>query len=126
MWNKLRQRIARTVWVQKKLTTPVNFEVFKKKPTPRFIIGMVIIGFSYLMAWPLISLFGILAVLFKQPLLFVVGSPIVYGISYLVFFLGIAVAGKETIVYLSVFLQWGLMRGLRRLLGPYADSDVNS
>lgn len=121
MWNKIRQRIARISWVKKKLTNPVNLEAFRKKPTPRFVLGMAIIGLSYLMAWPLISVFGVLAIYLQRPLLFAIGSPIAYGTSYLVFMLGVIVAGKETVIYLTVFMQWSLAKGLARLVGPFAE-----
>lgn len=80
------------------------------KPTPRFLIGMVLIGLSYLLAWPLIGLLGILAAHRKQPALFTIGSPIAYGASTLVFFLGIALTGKDGLRFLRSLVYRGVAR----------------
>ncbi|MCG8334189.1 MAG: hypothetical protein MJE63_06705 [Proteobacteria bacterium] len=84
----------------------------------KFVIGLIIIGFSYVIGWPMVSALGVLAVYFKEPLLFAIGSPLTYGLSHLVFILGVFIAGKDTVIYMNTFLKWSATRGLRRFLGP--------
>ncbi len=120
MFNKIRIRIAKTRFVYKLLANPVDLEIFKKKPSARFFSGLFVIGFSYIIGWPMVSVLAVLAVYFKKPLLFAIGSPITYGLSHLVFMLGAFIAGKDTIVYMNVFAKWSATKGLQRLLGPDA------
>jgi len=115
MLKRFKGRIFRSRFVTGQLANPVDLDIFKRKPTPRFIMGLMIIGFSYIIGWPLISVLGILAVYFRQPLLFAVGSPVAYAISHLVFILGIFISGKDTVVYMNVFLTWSLNKGLKKI-----------
>jgi hypothetical protein len=93
----------------------------KMKPTPRFLIGLSFIGLSNLLTWPLIGLLGILAARRKQPALFTVGSPIAYGVLSLVFFLGIALAGKDGLRFLRSLVYRGAARFYARHLAAYGD-----
>ncbi len=117
MVKSLKQKVARTRLIRKALQNPVDLEIFKKKPSVRFLIGIFFVGISYIIGWPLISLLGFFAIYFKKPLLFAIGSPITYGVSHLVFMFGIFIAGKDTIVYMNVFAQWSFTRLIKRLLG---------
>ena len=121
MIKKIKKRIFNSRFVSNLLTDPIDLSLFRRKPTPRFMLGLAIVGFSYLIAWPLISLLGILAVLFKRPLLFAVGSPIAYVTSHLVFLLGVFIAGKDTVTYMNVFLRWSLRQGAQKI---FADEKV--
>lgn len=67
------------------------------------MIGLGLIVFSYLIAWPLIALLGILAVHHRKPAIFAVGSPLAYILSYLVFILGAWLAGKDGLKYIIAF-----------------------
>lgn len=96
---------------------PVNLDVFKQKPTPRFLLGIGVVGFSYLIGWPLITLFGILALYFGNPWIFAIGSPAAYGVSHLVFLLGIVIAGRDTIMYMNTFALWCGRAFLKKILG---------
>ena len=93
-----------------------DLDIFKEKPTPKFLIGIGVIGFSYLIAWPLIGLLGILAAYFRKPLIFIVGSPVAYGFSYVVFIFGVWLAGKDSIKYMNTFTRWLVGRICKRLL----------
>jgi hypothetical protein len=73
------------------------------KLTPRFRIGLAVLAFSYLLAWPLIGFLGILAVRGSRPALVTIGGPIAYGVSTVVFFLGIFLSGKDGLRFLRAF-----------------------
>ena len=64
---------------------------------------MTAIGFSYIIGWPAIGALGILAVYFNRPWLVAVGGPVMYGLSHLVFLLGMYLAGYN---YTKIFLRW--------------------
>lgn len=117
MLQSFKKRLATTRLVRRIASNPVDLEAFKQKPSPKFILGLTIIGISYITTWPLITLLGILAVCFKKPLLFAVGSPAAYAVSHLMFMLGAFIAGKDTVVYMNIFLQWSLAKGMRKFLG---------
>lgn len=87
---------------------------FKQKPTPRILLGVFAIGFSYVIGWPAISALGALAVYWKEPLILGVGGPVMYGLSHLCFIAGMALAGAEFSV---VFLRWAARAGVEKLLG---------
>ncbi|MBU2515192.1 hypothetical protein KJ966_28070 [bacterium] len=126
MIKKLKQKIGNACFIKRVLKNPVDLEIFKKKPTVKFLIGIFFVGFSYIIGWPLISLLGVLAVYFNKPLLFAVGSPITYGFSHLVFLFGIFIAGKDTIVYMNVFAQWSLTRFFTKILGAEIVSSIQA
>jgi|GEM_PF-298963 len=112
-------RMMRPAWKRKLATSPFVKRAVaeeaardgrKTKLTPRFLTGMALFGLSNLLAWPLIGLLGILAARRNQPALFAVGSPIAYGVSTLVFFLGIVLAGKDGLRFLRSLVYRGVAR----------------
>ena len=78
------------------------------------ILGIILIGFSYLIGWPAVALFGILSIYFGQPLILIIGGPVIYGISHLVFIAGLYLAGAR---YSYVFLRWATRKALEKVLG---------
>jgi len=102
--------MAQTRFIQRALAHPVDLSLFQEKPSGRFILGMGLVGFSYLMAWPVITLLGVAAVLFSWPALFLIGSPLAYGLSHLIFLAGMAIAGKDSLKYIHAFNRWLLHR----------------
>ena len=120
MFYILKVKVAGIGFVKRVLENPVDLQAFREKPSFRFIAGLSFIGFSYLIAWPLIALLGILAIYFKKPLLFAVGSPVCYGISHLIFLLGAFIAGKDTVMYMNTFLRWSLSKLFHKMLGQKA------
>lgn len=101
-----RKRLESTRFVQRVLVNPADLSMFRKKPSAQFLIGMGIVGFSYLMAWPFITVLGAISFYLSRPALFLVGSPIAYGLSHLVFLAGMAIAGKDSIKYVHAFNRW--------------------
>ncbi len=118
MLKRIKIRFANSKRIRKLLDETVDLKVFQKKPSVKFTSGLFIIGFSYIIGWPMVSVFGLLAVYFKEPLLFAIGSPLIYGLSHLVFIFGVFIAGKDTIAYLNTFLKWTAIKAIRRFIGP--------
>jgi hypothetical protein len=112
--NSIARRIARTGFARKAFEERVDLSVFRSRPSARIIFGLVLIGFSYLIGWPAVAFFSIVSIYFGQPLIFIIGGPVIYGISHLVFIAGIYFAGSK---YAYVFLLWATRKALERILG---------
>jgi len=97
------KRISETEYVRSAIEDKANLSAFKEKPSIRVILGVSAICFSYVIGWPAISALGALVIYFNRPLLIVIGGPLVYGFSHLVFLLGMYLAGYD---YTKIFLRW--------------------
>ena len=97
------KRICETGYVRSAINDKADLSAFKEKPSIRTILGVSAIGFSYIIGWPAISALGALAVYLKRPWLIVIGGPLLYGLSHLVFLLGMYLAGAN---YTKIFLRW--------------------
>jgi len=97
------KKIAETRYVRSAIEDQADLSAFKKKPSIQIIIGLSVMGFSYIIGWPAISVLGILSVYLNKPLLIAIGGPLLYGLSHLVFMLGMYLAGYN---YTKIFLRW--------------------
>lgn len=114
--SKLVKKIAATDFVRSVIEEQADLSAFRQKPGPRIILGVTAIGFSYIIGWPAVGLLGTLAVTMQQPLIVVIGGPLVYGLSHLVFLLGMVLAGGE---YSWIFLRWATRVAVEKLLARY-------
>ena len=101
-------------WVIKLLENPVDLSEFRERPTPRLVIGLILMGFSYVLGWPAVAAFGFLAVYFKEPLIAVIGCPAIYGFSYMVFIVGAWLSRAPH--YLGILARYSLQSLLMRIL----------
>jgi len=97
------KKIAETRYVRSAIEDRADLSAFKEKPSMRIIIGLAVMGFSYIIGWPAISALGVLSVYLNKPLLIAIGGPLLYGFSHLVFMLGMYLAGYN---YTKIFLRW--------------------
>jgi hypothetical protein len=100
---RLVDRIAATPYARRAAEEKADLSAFKEKPSFRVLLGVFLIGFSYVVGWPAISALAALSVYFGEPLLAVVGGPVMYGLSHLVFIAGMALSGAK---YSAIFLRW--------------------
>jgi len=63
------------------------------------------------LAWPAIALLGYVSFRIEEPWLVAVGGPLLYGLSHLVFLLGMVLAGTQ---YTRPFLRWAARRAVER------------
>jgi hypothetical protein len=103
MIKRLVKRIIRIKYVRCAMADRADLSAFRKKPTPRMIAGIVAMAFSYIIGWPAVSGLGILSIYLHEPLILIIGGPITYGLSHLVFILGMYLAG---VAYVRVFFRW--------------------
>lgn len=96
-------RIAEIEFVRKAIADDADLAAFKGPPSPRVLLGIFLICLGSLLGWPAVAVLGILAVKLQEPLIAVVGGPLVYGISYIVFGLGMYFSGAK---YSLIFVRW--------------------
>ena len=97
------KKIAETRYVRSAIEDQADLSAFKEKPSLQIIVGLSVMGFSYIIGWPAISALGIVSVYLNKPLLIAIGGPLLYGLSHLVFMLGMYLAGYN---YTKIFLRW--------------------
>ena len=93
--RSLRGWLRRRPFVQRALDTPPD-PIFSGRRSVRIVTGLVLLGASYLLGWPAIAALGALAVFWEQPKL-LLGGPILYGFSWLVFAVGLALIGSKSV-----------------------------
>jgi len=106
-------KLAETAYVRSVIEEHADLSAFKKKPTPVILTGVFAICFSFIIGWPAVALLGILSIKLHNPWLVAVGGPMVYGLSHLVFLLGMYLSGA---VYSLIFLRWLTRITMERLL----------
>ena len=106
-------KLARVPFVDKAIAEEADLSAFAEPPSLKIVLGVAAILFSYVIGWPAVSVMGAAAVYFDQPLIAIVGGPLVYGLSHLVFLAGMALAGAE---YSVIFLRWATRVLVAKLL----------
>ena len=103
MFRKTFQWLGRTRFVKNALAEEADLSAFRQKPTPAVLAGVGAIGLSYIIGWPGVALCSYLSVHYQSPWIIAIGGPLVYGLSHLIFLLGMYLAGAE---YSLIFLRW--------------------
>ena len=93
---------------------PADLSEFKERPTPRLIAGLVLMVLSYILGWPAVAALSVVAVWFKEPLIFIIGGPTTYGFSYVVFIVGAWMARAPH--YLGILGRYTLQSFLKKIL----------
>ncbi len=117
VYRKALIKIANTAFVQSAMEEQANLSAFKAKPSLAVITGVALIIISSLLGWPAVAALGVTAVQLEKPLIAVIGGPLVYGFSHLVFLLGMYFSGAE---YSVIFARW-LVRVIMEKLLFWAD-----
>ena len=81
--------------VQRALETPID-PVLLRPPSTRIVVGLILLGASYVIAWPAIALLGAIAAWLRRPVL-LLGGPVLYGLSWLVFAIGLVFVGSKSL-----------------------------
>jgi hypothetical protein len=114
MIRKIALRPAQTAYVRDALENPADLRQIRVRPTWRMIAGLGLVGFSYLIGWPAVAVLGILAAFFRKPLIVVVGGPVTYGLSHIVFLVGAWLAGASYVRLLTRYAAGALFKKLLR------------
>lgn len=111
----LAKKLIATAYIRKAIKERVTLDAFKARPSPRFLWGVSFVLISYVLGWPMVGLFSVLAAYFQTPALLVVG-PAFYGFSHLVFLFGMYFAGRDCIRYADIMLRWALRQTVEGVL----------
>jgi uncharacterized membrane protein YbhN (UPF0104 family) len=114
---------ARKEFCRKAIEEHADLSIFKKKPSLRIIIGLVLIAFSYVIGLPAAIILSIIAASRGNAMMAAVAAPLLYGISWLVFMIGIYLAGPE---YGKALSRWTARVILEKILGDEAKTNSSS
>lgn len=112
--KKAALHLARRKYCRAAIEECADLSSIKEKPEPHVIIGLGLIAFSYVIGLPAVIALGVIAVWMKEPLVGVVGGPLIYTISTILFIIGIKMAGKK---YLRACSRWLVRIVLEKILG---------
>ncbi len=112
--QKILGKVAATKFVQRAMADQADLSAFRERPTPRAIVGLSAIGISYIIGWPAVALLGAVSIHLNKPMIALIGGPVTYGLSHLVFILGMYLAGAE---YARAFLRWAVRATMEKLMG---------
>lgn len=93
--RSFRRWLRQRRFVQRALNTPPD-PMFRQRPPARVIVGLVLLGASYLVAWPAIAVLGAISAWLRAPKL-LLGAPVLYGASWLIFAIGIVFVGSKSV-----------------------------
>ena len=96
-------RLLHIRFVKNAVAEQANLDAFKGKPTPIILAGVLTIIFSFVMGWPAVAALGAVSLKMEQPWIAVIGCPLIYGLSHLLFILGMYLSGGK---YSLIFLRW--------------------
>jgi hypothetical protein len=113
MRKKIAQYLASKKCIQMLLEHPADLGEFKERPTPRLITGLILMALSFILGWPAVFALSVLAVWFKEPLIFIIGGPVTYGFSYIVFIVGAWLSRAPH--YMGILMRYGMQRCLIKL-----------
>ena len=107
------KKITESEFVRQAVEEKADLEAFKQRPSARVVLGLSLIALSYIIGWPAVSALAALAVYLGQPLVAVIGGPLTYGLSHLVFLAGMVLAGAE---YTRIFLRWATRMAVEKFV----------
>ena len=111
--KKIAQYLAGKKYVKEMLDHPADLSEFKERPTPRLIIGLILMGLSYVIGWPAVAALSVLAVWLQEPMIAVIGGPTTYALSCVVFIVGAWLARAPH--YLVALARYTIQMFLRKL-----------
>ncbi len=117
--KKIAHYFARKSFCRKAIDEHADLSAFKEKLTRSMIIGLVLIALSYAIGLPTVLAFSLIAASMHKPLIGIIGGALIYGISTLLFFVGIKMAGMKYFVALN---RWLARIILEKILGDEAKS----
>ncbi len=113
LFKIIAQKTARTEFARKAVEERADLTVLRERPSARVVTGIALMAFSYMIGWPAVALFGVLAIYFQEPLIVIIGGPAMYGTSHLVFLAGLYLAGAG---HTYVFARWATRMFVERYL----------
>ncbi len=113
MIKKLANGIARTKLASRAINDGADLSAFKEKPTAQHFWGILLMCCSYIIGWPGVGLIGAFSISWHEPLLIIIGGPLLLVISHIVFLAGMYLSGGK---YVIVFFRWATRVTLEKLM----------
>lgn len=120
--KKIGLKLASLPYVKKAIEERTDLSSLKRTPDTRIIIGIFLVLFSYLIGWPAVGLLTIIAIYSGKPLIAVIGGPLIYGFSHVVFWVGMYLAGAS---YVGVFLRWAARTCVEKMIRGEKDKSAS-
>jgi peptidoglycan/xylan/chitin deacetylase (PgdA/CDA1 family) len=114
-WRFLVRKLASTAYVRRAIEKQATLDACMTSPSPRFLFGVGMVLFSFVIGWPMVALFGVLSAYSHAPALLILGSAF-YGFSHLVWMFGMYLAGRNCIKYADAVVSWILRKAVERVL----------
>ena len=111
--KKIAGGVAKTKFARRAINDGADLSAFKEKLTVQNYIGIFLMCCSYLIGWPAVGLFGTLSIYWHEPLLIIIGGPLLLVIAHLIFLAGMYLSGGK---YVMVFFRWATRVTLEKLM----------
>ncbi len=108
---------AHTAYGREAVESKADLGIFKEPPSFVLVLGLVLMGLSYVIGWPGVIASGIAATYLKNPLIFIIGGPALYGFSFLVWGTSMLLIGKDNIKYMRALARYGVRIFIERFSG---------
>jgi hypothetical protein len=109
-------KTAEKDFVRRAIAEQADLSSFKEKPSFLVISGIFVICLSFVLGWPAVAALGALAVKLDKPMIAVIGGPLTYGLSHLVFLFGMYLSGGK---YTLIFFRWLTRVTMEKLLTTF-------
>lgn len=83
--KKIAGSIAKTEYAKRAIDDGTDLSAFKEKPTARNFLGIFLVCFSFIVSLPGVGLIAALSIYWHEPLLIIIGGPILIIIAHLFF-----------------------------------------
>ena len=114
-WRFLARKLASTAYGRRAIEKQVTLDACMTSPSTRFLFGIGLVLFSFVLGWPMVALFSVLSAYSHAPALLILGAAF-YGFSHLVWMFGMYLAGRNCIKYADSVLSWILRKAVERAL----------
>ena len=114
MFKKIAHYYVRKEYCRKAIAEQADLSAFKEKLSRPIISGLFLIALSYTMGLPTVIAFSAFAASRNEPVIGIVGGALMYGISHLMFFVGVKMAGTK---YVMAMNRWLTRIILEKILG---------
>ena len=112
--KKIAHAIAKTKFATKAINENTGLNTLQEKPSVRFYFGIFLMVVSYIIGWPMIGLLGVLSLYWNEPLMVIIGGPLLFGLAHLAFLAGLYLAGGK---YIMPVIRWTIKVTLKKLTG---------
>ena len=117
MISRIVTRIGNTPFVRNAIAEKADLTAFKQKPSARILFGVFLIGFSYIIGWPAVGALAGLAIYLQEPLVAIIGGPLIVRPFAFGFSGGNVLAGAK---YSGIFLRWATRIVMEKLMQKYS------